>query len=126
MTRKPQPSRRCLSKKFYRKTTGSGKGGGYYPPTPDPTEAEIRERCEAIQATWTPTEHLLRAGVIPSGDINLVVDFGWHPPVCKTPPGSRRSVGGMYGGRVTPEASFHGLVREACIAVGFNSEGGAR
>ena len=29
-------------------------------PTPDPTPAEIKKRCAAIQATWTPAERMRR------------------------------------------------------------------
>lgn len=35
---------------------GSFRRYRYKPPTPDPTPEQIRERCQEIQARWTPME----------------------------------------------------------------------
>ncbi|HUQ70684.1 MAG TPA: hypothetical protein VM165_14235 [Planctomycetaceae bacterium] len=122
MTRNPWRNRRKVSQKFHKRTTGSGLGGGYYERRSDPTEEEIREHCEAIRATWTEVEHLIRAGKIDHEGVRDFAGTTWLPPVCKLPPGRHGAGGGMYGVRISPEAAFSGLVREACLAVGFAAD----
>lgn len=66
----------------------------------DPTPAEIREACAAIQATWTPeVEYARRIGDTLA---RRWLRGGWSPPEFST------STAGMYEPRVTPEMMGRG------------------
>ncbi len=57
-----------------------------------PSEAEIRQRCREIQASWTEKEERMRAGAF--------APHGWMPPVIRTRTGalvSSRLVEGRGG-----------------------------
>ena len=51
---------------------------GHNQRVPDPSLAEIAERCREIQAAWTDGERLRRAGV---------PEPSWRPPVVPVPRG---------------------------------------
>lgn len=51
--------------------------------TDDPTPAEIRRACQAIQREWTPRERARRAGLDPNA-------AGWSLPVARLHAGDRR------------------------------------
>lgn len=59
----------------------------------DPSPAEIREACLAIQEEWSPAERRARAGAFPASDAHRKhvtrqlnrhgYVRGWTPPVCR-------------------------------------------
>lgn len=50
---------------------------------PDPSPQEIEERCRKIRETWTPEEHLERAGFLST----------WTVPGAKPAPPRRKLAG---------------------------------
>jgi hypothetical protein len=45
----------------------------FQPKTADPSEEEIRQRCKAIRATWSPATRRLRAGCYARRQVELPV-----------------------------------------------------